>query len=402
MKKIHRSVVRNNAYSRSGISIRERHNERKNECYANEDITLERSHLNVYFKKCESTYIEYFDKLIEDKIISTRGLQADASIIDEFVFDVNTEYFETHGGYDYAKEFFADAYQMAIKEAGDKRYIISAVMHADERNRELSEKLGRDVFHYHLHVVYVPVVEKEVKWTKRCKDKSLVGKTKEIIHQVSHSKKWGFQKATDGNGEEIKTSSGKTKLIVPYSELQDRFFEYMKNLGYVDFERGVKGSTAEHLSVEEFKLQQEQKRIEEIDKDIVDKNRMLISLNSQVDDATKVQQYITNIDEMGKRKLGGKVEYTKEENEKLKNLARAGIAAEHTLHEQRKEIRFLKSKLKEWEKAYRELHDYVKDFLYVTKLAPERIKNFISDIIKEFTDRRVSNKNKNIEQYKER
>ena len=48
MEKIHRSVVRNNAYSSSGISIRERHNERKNERYANEDITLERSHLNVY------------------------------------------------------------------------------------------------------------------------------------------------------------------------------------------------------------------------------------------------------------------------------------------------------------------------------------------------------------------
>ena len=126
MEKIHRSVVRNNAYSRRGISIRERHNERKNECYANEDITLERSHLNVYFKKCESTYIEYFNKLVQEKIISTRGLQAEASIIDEFVFDVNTEYSETHGGYDYAKEFFADAYRMAVKEVGDERYIISA------------------------------------------------------------------------------------------------------------------------------------------------------------------------------------------------------------------------------------------------------------------------------------
>ena len=61
-----------------------------------------------------------------------------------------------------------------------------------------------------------------------------------------------------------------------------------------------------------------------------------------------------------------------------------------------------KGKLAEWEKAYKELHDYVKDFLYVMKLAPERVKNFISDIIKEFTDRRISRKNKNIEQDKER
>ena len=63
-------------------------------------------------------------------------------------------------------------------------------MHADERNRAMSEALGEDVYHYHLHVVYIPVVEKEIRWTKRCKDKSLVGKVKETIMQVSMSKKW--------------------------------------------------------------------------------------------------------------------------------------------------------------------------------------------------------------------
>lgn len=42
-------------------------------------------------------------------------------------------------------------------------------MHADERNRAMSEGLGEDIYHYHLHVVYVPVVEKQVLWTKRCK-----------------------------------------------------------------------------------------------------------------------------------------------------------------------------------------------------------------------------------------
>ena len=43
---------------------------------------------------------------------------------------------------------------------GGEQYILSAVMHADERNRAMSEALGEDVYHYHLHVVYIPVVEK--------------------------------------------------------------------------------------------------------------------------------------------------------------------------------------------------------------------------------------------------
>lgn len=49
-------------------------------------------------------------------------------------------------------------------------------MHADERNRALIEWLGRCV-HYHLHVVYVPVVDQEIKWSKRYKDPVLVGTT---------------------------------------------------------------------------------------------------------------------------------------------------------------------------------------------------------------------------------
>ena len=74
-------------------------------------------------------------------------------------------------------------------------------MHANERNRAMSDALGQDVYHYHLHVVYIPVVEKQILWTKRCKDKSLVGTVKETIQQVSMSKKWDSKPALDEHGE---------------------------------------------------------------------------------------------------------------------------------------------------------------------------------------------------------
>jgi len=44
-------------------------------------------------------------------------------------------------------------------------------------------------------VVYIPVVEKKIRWTKRGKGKSLVGKVKETVMQVSMSKKWASQPA---------------------------------------------------------------------------------------------------------------------------------------------------------------------------------------------------------------
>ena len=64
----------------------------------------------------------------------------------------------------------------------------------------LTEKYGRPIYHYHLHVVALPVVEKQIKWSKRCKDKALVGTVKETVMQVSHSKKWKLPQLTDENG----------------------------------------------------------------------------------------------------------------------------------------------------------------------------------------------------------
>ena len=117
--------------------------------------------------------------------ISTRGLKPDATHYCELIFDVNSAYFDNHGGYEFAKQFYADAYKAAVQIVGCEQYILSAVMHADEINRAMTEALGREVYHYHLHVVYVPVVEKQILWSKRCKDKALVGTVKETMDLFS-------------------------------------------------------------------------------------------------------------------------------------------------------------------------------------------------------------------------
>lgn len=249
------SVARNGKYTRSKIGNIERHNERKNQLYQNTDIELDRSHLNIYFKKPTDSYLGMFDSMCADGTISTKGLKETAVIIDEMLLDVNTAYFEKNGGYEGAKEFYQKAYEFAVQEAGGEEYILSAVMHADEKNKALSEQLGKDVYHYHLHIMYVPVVQKEVKWSKRCKDKSLIGTVKEVFTQVSHSKKWASHKEI---GED-----GKEHFVKSYSLLQDRFFEYLRGCGYEDIQRGEKGSTEKNLTDTEFKVLQEEKRLQE-------------------------------------------------------------------------------------------------------------------------------------------
>lgn len=258
---VDRSVVREEPLRRSSIGIRERHNERKNEAYSNADVVPERSFMNIHFKQPEASYESILNHLLNEKIVSDRGLRQDAKVFGEMVFDVNTRYFDEHGGYDYAKEFFAEAYRCAVGIVGGEQFIVSAVMHADERNRSLSQELGRDVYHYHLHVVYIPVVQKDILWSKRCKDPALRGTVKERINQISHSKKWRSTRVLDERGKPLYDMEGKPLMENSYSVLQDIFFDHMEDAGYHGFQRGERGSSVEHLSVLQFKTEKEQERL---------------------------------------------------------------------------------------------------------------------------------------------
>ena len=143
---VDRTTVRNQPRTESNIADAEAHNGRQKACYRNEDIVPERSHLNIHFKEPSGSYQEMFRQMEQDGTISTRGLKQDAVHYGELVFDVNSAYFHNHGGYEYARAFYAEAYRAAVDIVGGEQYILSAVMHADERNQGMSKALGYDVW----------------------------------------------------------------------------------------------------------------------------------------------------------------------------------------------------------------------------------------------------------------
>ncbi len=378
---VDRTSARNANIPDSDIGKTQLHNEREKEIYSNEDIVPERTTMNVHYKTPTGSYREMFAQMEKDGIISTRGLKKDANKYGELIFDVNSAYFHNHGGYEYAKQFYADAYQAAIKIVGDERYILSAVMHADERNSAMSAQLGQDVYHYHLHVVYIPVVEKQILWSKRCKDKVLVGTVKETIHQVSSSKKWASQPVLDENGEPKRLKNGKVILKRSYSILQDDFFEYIKAAGYTDVERGERGSDEEHLSVTQFKVQQEQKRLDALEA-AADKKEATIE---KYDKKLKVQKeaMITygEIESIGTKGIMGKVSMTPDEANRLKTWAKEGVASRPTIIDLKQKLKQEKRETAIWKGRYEELHEQTKDFVTAMKRAPEMVKNFLRDML---------------------
>ncbi|MBC8575189.1 plasmid recombination protein [Yanshouia hominis] len=331
---IHRTSVRNARLTADKVGNAQAHNEREKESYVNQDIVPERTGMNVHFKSPTADYTAMFDQMVADGIISTRGLKADADKFGELIFDVNSAYFYNHGGYDFASKFYENAYRAAVQIVGGEQYILSAVMHADERNRAMSEALGEDVYHYHLHVVYIPVVEKQILWSKRCKDKSLVGTVKESIQQVSMSKKWDSKPALDENGEPLLSKNGKKVLRKSYSVLQDDFYDAMRSAGYTDVERGERGSSEEHLTVTQFKVEREQERLANLTEQTAQKAQEAASLEKKIEKIQKKQVAVQAVDKIEPKPvpLSSKVMLERSEFESLSTAAKKYAAQEKKEH----------------------------------------------------------------------
>jgi len=374
MSNVNYSVARVVEHTRASVGKFERHIERKNESYENMNVVPARTPLNVRFKGCgDLTYNAWLDKQIEAGAVSLRGLKKDATVFDEMIFDVNTLYFEERGGYEFAKRFYEEAFHFAEKEYGLEN-IISAVLHADEQNTWLSEAMDRPIYHYHMHVMAVPVVEKEIRWSKRCKDPALRGTVKKVIHQVSHSKKWASPKETD--------ETGQTQIVKSYSLLQDRFFEHMRDAGFTGFLRGERGSTKEHLSVLEYKVQQDRKHLAEIEQSISEAQEKL-------DDYEPVVMQMTELESLGKKSFTGKVQMSQEDYDKLTDLAKEGIASrgtiarlQDTIQKQSDRIWDLHRTIDRLQNRLEELTAFCKLYLDAMKQAPQKVKDFLDGILR--------------------
>ena len=367
------SIARVETYTKTSITKAERHNERKNKSYSNMNVDLEQTSNNIHYKRCETTYNEKLKELIDSGQVSLRGLRKDAKLFDELIFDINSDYFEKHGGYEFAKEFYEKAFHFAEQEMGTDN-IISAVMHADELNIALTEEYGKPIYHYHLHVVALPVVRKEIKWTKKCKDTSLIGTTKEVINQVSHSNKWKSEQVLDNQGNPVYDKKGNAVLIKSYSLLQDRFFKYMSDSGYKDFIRGVKGSNQEHLSDLQFKIKKDTERLEKITNKVEEKES---SYNSYM----QYDKQIEDISNLGKQKrFSKKIELEQEDYESLTEYAKKGIVADKEIYELNNRIDNLRNAVDKWKSLYDDIVEKTKDYFHAIKLAPQKVTNFFKSL----------------------
>ena len=380
------SCARVKKYTSSDVSKAERHNERKNETYENMNVIAERIPYNVHFKEPTApTYMEQLKQMEQDGKVSLRGLRKDATLFNEIVIDVNTMYFERNGGYEYAKQFYEEAFHF-IEEKFGADNVISAVMHADEINLAATEDLGKEVYHYHLHAMVLPVVEKEILWSKRCKDPELRGTVKEVVNQISHSKKWKSDiPLVDEKGNPLLRKNGKPMFRASYSILQDELFNHMTEKGFKGFQRGEYGSTAEHLTSLQYQIKQDTQRLDKLQQRI-QKEQVKYKSSHQI-----FKTY-NEIDSMGQKTFTGKIAISKEDYKELTTLAKEGITSRAEIKKLEEDVGYYQQRyyntanaLENMKRRYNELKEKCRPFLQaldhfpeVAKLFTEKVKQLFS------------------------
>ena len=375
------SCARVKKYTSSDVSKAERHNERKNETYENMNVIAERIPFNVHFKEPTApTYMEQLKQMEQDGKVSLRGLRKDATLFNEIVIDVNTMYFERNGGYEYAKQFYEEAFHF-IEEKFGADNVISAVMHADEINLAATEDLGKEVYHYHLHAMVLPVVEKEILWSKRCKDPELRGTVKEVVNQISHSKKWKSDiPLVDEKGNPLLRKNGKPMFRASYSILQDELFNHMTEKGFKGFQRGEYGSTAEHLTSLQYQIKQDTQRLDKLQQRI-QKEQVKYKSSHQI-----FKTY-NEIDSMGQKTFTGKMAISKEDYKELTILAKEGITSRAEIKKLEEDVGYYQQRyyntanaLENMKSRYNELKEKCRPFLQALEHFPEVAKLFTEKV----------------------
>jgi chromosome segregation ATPase len=164
----------------------------------------------------------------------------------------------------------------------------------------------------------------------------------------------------------------------------------MKAAGFDGFSRGVRGSTAEHLEVLEYKTKQEEKRLKEVEKKLDEKREF----------HTKARATIKEIEGIGRQSLLGGYSLTTDEFKRLVELAKKSVDYDkmtdrykRKLAEKEKQIKYLCDRIDNLQRGketipnqnevyrrnYDELYAEVKPFLEAIHKYPDLLMEVIQN-----------------------
>ena len=95
---------------------------------------------------------------------------------------------------------------------------------------------------------------------------------------------------------------------------------------------------------------------------------------------------------MGRKTFTGKLELSAQEGDRLKELAKRGIAATSALSDLKKKLEAARNDARIWKERYEKLFDQTKAFIAAMKKAPEKMKTFKTQILRSEPEKTAPNR----------
>ena len=175
-------------------------------------------------------------------------------------------------------------------------------------------------------------------------------------------------------------------------------------------ERGERFRTEEHLTIIQFKVMAEKERlaavadqVEQAEQELDDvtsateeQKKKLAALKKETKVAQKVSLTVHEIEDIGKKNpLTGNISMTAEQCDALKRCAITGIAAKAENSQLRQKLTTAEKTVAHWKQQYETLHEKyqtlkkkAQPFLDALEIASEKVRAFISSILKSGVDER--------------
>jgi len=177
----------------------------------------------------------------------------------------------------------------------------------------------------------------------------------------------------------------------------------MRNTGYTDVERGERGSTEEHLTVTQFKVQAEQQRLEAVTGQVAQakqsledakaatekQKKKLEALQKENRTAKTLALTVQDIEAMGKKAtFGNNIMLTPDECDTLKRYATNGIIFNAENERLKGKLESAQKSASIWKQRYDALHEQYQDlkkkaqpFLDALEIASERVRAFLDVVL---------------------
>ena len=221
--------------------------------------------------------------------------------------------------------------------------------------------------------------------------------------QVSRSKKWESKPVLGEDGNPMLNAKGKKILKSSYSVLQDDYFHFMRAAGYTDVKRGERGSTEEHLTVTQFKVQAEQQRLEAVTGQVAQaeqsledvqaatkkQKKKLEALQKETKTVQTIALTVQDIEAMGKKAtFGNNITLTPDERDTLKRYAVNGIIANADNKRLKEKLASAEKTVSIWKQRYDALHEQYTELkkkaqpiLDALEIASERVRAFLDAVL---------------------